>query len=303
MNVLKTLFFLSLGLIIFQTCSKDEISTTSSNHQPEEERLTIQEELLRTVKASSEDGVLYFDNSPDFHRALDVLDTISLDARKTWESELGFTSLRSVYEEVLEAFLNDEEIDQSLYRGLISFDRDYPYLINHTSYVASVLNEYGVVSIHGMLGSLSYEGCFWVKGGSVQDVKTLISTKEHDPENGVLSYNVSRLRNNNGRTCTEGIPTRYEQIQEVSDGDNRGSSRLRANAIYSYTVTPGSGDGSLEYIRVLFRMRGVSERKGRRKWSSDRTDHIFSWKFTINHQIVETTPTDVTVLSETLTDY
>jgi len=78
MNVLKTLFFLSLGLIIFQTCSKDEISTTSSDHQSEEEQLTIQEELLRTVKASSEDGVLYFDNSPDFHRALDVLDTISL---------------------------------------------------------------------------------------------------------------------------------------------------------------------------------------------------------------------------------
>jgi hypothetical protein len=224
------------------------------------------------------------------------------ERRVAWESELAFTSLRSIYEEVMTTFHNGELIDQVLYSDVIGFDKEVPYILHHSLYISSILDRNGVVSLHGMLGSISDEGCYWVKNGTLQDVNNLKRTKVHDVEKGLFSHDLSYFQNN-GRACTSGIPNSFQQTGLVQNGDARGSSRLEGSGSYFYVVSPANGSGTLENVRATFRMRGFSYRKGRRRWKLDRSDHIFSWDMTVNRQVVTVDGGTVTVMSETFTNY
>lgn len=281
MKMFKIIPALLIGLMLFSSCVKE--SLTALDEVVPNEVTKIQS--IDQLKVGNQDGVLKFNNSEEFYSALNILDTVSLEARKTWETEMGFRSIRTVYEEVMDKFYNDEAIDRSQYKNLISFEGDIPMLLDYTMYTASALNEEGLLIMRDAIGTLRKDGCYWAESGEASEVKSLLETKKSDAEKGLFAFEVPASL---AKACTGGlINVSYDETHVISNGNSRGSSELQGWLTFNYHVM--TLNSSFKEVKVFLRMRGVSRRKGRRRWSNHRANHTFSWNFRVIHEEYEQT--------------
>ena len=265
-----------IGLLLIVGCSKESLTDLDGNApQPVQSYKTLSD-----IKCQLKGDVLSFETTQDFNQAITLLDTASIATRMAWEAELGFRSMRLVFEQALDQYLNDSAFNQSPYKHLITFDTEGPMLLDYSDYVASVLNENGKVMVAGSLGSLRLEGCYWVSNENATSLDKLILKKKHDPENGLYAFDAPAFVEE--KSCSNGFPnSHWSSTKVVSNGNGKGAARLQGWANFNYVVTPGSGPDMFDAL-LTFRLRGVSYRKGRRRWKKERTNHTFNWDFRVD---------------------
>ena len=213
---------------------------------------------------------------------IDILDTTSFEARKAWEEELSFHSIRLDYEEMLNLFWDEEPYVLSRYKHLADFSGDYPVLIDYLPSFASVLNKDGLVTINGLLGSVRQDGCYWSTNQDKEVLEKLIKKKKHDPENGLFVFKAPK--NLLAKSCSDGIVySSFTEYKSVSNGNSRGSTKINGFISYSYFAIP-SGATHSEF-KIEFIMGGTSQRRGRRKWKDHRQNHTFHWDFVVDHEV------------------
>ena len=146
--------------------------------------------------------------------------------------------------------------------------------------VNTYINENGKVMVAGSLGSLRLEGCYWVSNENATSLDKLILKKKHDPENGLYAFDAPAFVEE--KSCSNGFPnSHWSSTKVVSNGNGKGAARLQGWANFNYVVTPGSGPDMFDAL-LTFRLRGVSYRKGRRRWKKERTNHTFNWDFRVD---------------------
>lgn len=297
MKTVKLITVLLVGLFIISSCSKETLTGV-------EELAPANQLTLADIKVTAQDGVLNFETSDDFLLALDILDTISMETRIAWEQNLGFSSIRAEYDKALEAFDYDENFNASDFKEFVGFDNDLPFLFDYTKYFSSGLNKDGYVIVNNALGSVRRDGCFWANNKNETDLATLIKKKKHDPDNGFLAFIAPEMTID--KACTNGMEnSSYSEFHRVDNGNSRGSTRLSGDLDFEYYVSSYTNPQQFVAVKVFFRMQGISERRGRRRWSRNRQNHTFNWSFVVNHVVYANLPTssNPTILSFTPTTY
>lgn len=102
----------SLVIALFVLISATFITNCSKQEDSLQDEFTEQEKITTlNIPVTVKEGALLFKDHHDFSRTLRILDTVDLASRKAWEKSLGFTSIRSIYESVLDKHYNGESIN------------------------------------------------------------------------------------------------------------------------------------------------------------------------------------------------
>lgn len=298
--MIRIILLLFVGGLLFG-CSKD-----ADNGVAIEDESTQSAEI--DIKVTVKDGILSFENAEDLFEVLSILDTLSPEHRKNWEDNVGFKSIRSLYDEVTDRFYNGEDWISANEEGLITLVGNDPVITDYTIAMAPILNREGVVMVGGALGTHRRDGSYWVENASYLDLQALVKSKKIDQGKGRFAFvnpmaDESFMRE---KSCSGGFPNvLYDQTFTLSNGENNGSSRLRGTLSFNYTVSLpiGSGSAASNYIKVFFKLSGISERKTRNEWRLKRHDHSFSWNFVVRHIESIPTPQGPEVVSDTETSY
>lgn len=276
---MRTYIILFLSLAVW-SCTKDTSVIISDDVLSEEPIYPID------IKPGIEQGVLIFPNNQEFFHAMSFLDTVTLESRIAWEEALGFRSLRSIYEELVIKHMNNEPIDKEKYIGIIDFEREIPRLLHHSKHAASVMNEKGYVYVGNEIGSIRREGCYWSSDRNKESLDYLILSQKTNEEKGLFFFEnrISEFETVQFRECADpdGNGGPFSISDFAQDGSGNGSSRIASDLEYEYTVGTKTPPGT-RYLKVFFKLSGTAYRRTSNKWRGNRTDHLFSWNFTVDH--------------------
>lgn len=279
-SLVFALFFL-ISAFFITNCSNQDTPLLELEEDFMEQEVITPLDIPVTIK----DGALVFKDYLDFRKTLRVLDTIDLISRKAWEESIGFTSIRTIYEEVLDKYFNGEPINHSDYQKFIDFSGNQPILKDNDDFTASILNHKNIVYLAENIGTVRLDGWYWIRNGTKEQLDKLLISKRSDLENGILVYLYDGLQNENDiglRYCTlQGISPEYTWIENgvLSNGSGAGSSKLFGN--FTFKTTASLGPNNTSYYEVFVRMTGHSQRYRSNKWRDWRADHTFSWDFQV----------------------
>lgn len=154
----------SLVIALFVLISATFITNCSKQEDSLQDEFTEQEKITTlNIPVTVKEGALLFKDHHDFSRTLRILDTVDLASRKAWEKSLGFTSIRSIYESVLDKHYNGESINYSKYNAIIDFSGSIPTLKNNDDFTASVLNQDNIVYMADYICTVQVDGWYWIK--------------------------------------------------------------------------------------------------------------------------------------------
>jgi hypothetical protein len=280
MRNVNMLLAICTGLLFLYGCSESYLSQ-------EDELLPSQVQIpasLSAIPVANEGGILKFNSSKEYHTALKILDTTSLEIRRAWEASLGFRSVRFEFEELLDRFYNEESYSRSDYEGMVDFNYDFPKLINYSPFYASALNNEGLVIIGKMLGSVRNDGCFWSASQDKTALNAMIESRIADEDKGLFAFFPPKSMLE--KSCTSGVSlSGITEYGEVTNGNGRGSTKLNGFFSYRYWAYTVSKTSTTVEIDISFDLGGNAQRKGRRKWKDHRQNHTFNWDFQVNHDV------------------
>lgn len=274
---------IAISLAFFTGCKEKEFLDSNEDLIIDE----VNEDEVITpihIDVTLKNGALNFEDHEALREALLILDDINLASRKAWEESIGFKSIRTLYEEALKQFLNEEPIEYEKYENFIDFSGDFPRLKNNSKHTSSVLSLDNIYYVWGGIGTFRLDGSYWVAGGSKEKLDEVLVSKQADFDNGVLVYTFGNDNTLENRSCTTFQEEEFFESGVINNGTNRGSSRLTASFHYVPLASSASPDGSVVWYRVYVYMNGHSYRRNQSGtgWKSYRADHTFSWDFEVS---------------------
>ena len=152
---MKNYLMLIVLSIALWNCNKEETIEVNNVGAPSEEAYEIADV---NIDVSVIDGTLHFKDKDAFFEGLRALDLLDIESRKAWEAKVGFQSIRSVYDEVMEMYENGAHIETEKYEAVISFEGEVPRIRHFDPFTANIINMDGVFYYANSIGSIR-RGC------------------------------------------------------------------------------------------------------------------------------------------------
>ena len=271
---------LLIGLAM-SSCTKEETLVDTEN--------LVEEEVITPIHIDAEvvNGALSFKTAEAYFKAVETLKAANLASRLAWESKIGFTSMRSSFEEVFQVFLDAEEWKNSQQLSFVDYTGEFPQLKGFDRPNSNVLNEAGIVYVADHIGSVQSLGSFWILNGNEQDLKDAIASRTTNEKEGIYSFVSDQASSTvNFRTCTDDANDSFSSTCGTAicnNGTNRGSSALRSTLLFSSNVIPsGHPSGFFRYrVSVFYEGESFRRSRNRRNWNRHRQDHDFNWDFEV----------------------
>lgn len=300
MKIQVSFWFVCVGffaiLLLISSCTKDsslltagEEALLAENEEVEFEEDVSDEIIPIDLDVRVRNGALAFESATELRHATDVLSNVNLASRLAWEESIGFQSLRSVYEKVLNDFFDENAFDLELatrqYDSIIDFSNPAIPLKNHDLLLSSILSFDKIVYVGEAVGTFNRDGSFWVMDGDVDKLNEILQNPEAETnwDMGIVVFR--NALGNKGtvevKSCTTNADDDYLDSQTINNGTNRGSTQLSAEFRFSTSIIP-INPTFFEYNATAY----MSGRSFRRKtcgcgWKPYPDDHMFYWKIEI----------------------
>lgn len=197
--ILSGLFF--VALITFASCSKENnfLNEQITPVQPDLSFLETNTTLVDDISVYN--GILQFNSLNDFRSSLPVLNKMNGTDHLQWEQTLGFISMQTIFNNIIQAeYDNEGSLRSDIYNAkiqsgfIVTDDATGLYKLNifNPAY-ASVLDENGLVMIGSVLYQFTATTLKMWEGADINEVETLLKAAE----------------NTNAITI---IPIRYEEV-------------------------------------------------------------------------------------------
>ncbi len=202
--ILLAVMITFVGGMFFTSCEKENALVDRTNNREaniEEienvenyDNLTVADMPQLEVK----DGMLYFDNSEQYFKTIAIVTKMSDQELDNWEQQLGFVSLRTMQNKVMDILL-DFETEEELFNYVnqnsnllqITTDKNGEKYINeivHSTIISSISNEQGVYStkskVHKVIGDI----IITTNHDNLQELITISNKNECNSNFEVESY-------------------------------------------------------------------------------------------------------------------
>jgi hypothetical protein len=178
---MRKIHSLLLAMVIVMTsCSENQVEPSES--------ITSS----KTPKVSSNNGVLHFSTPDAVFETYELFNTMTEDERKAWEKNLGFESLNSVIDKVMDK-LNSAQT-KAEYENILERNKHLVELRNNSverkipfGYYALIANRNGVYFVQGAAYKISEKSLTVVADGNLNKLEKAASLKTTDKEKGIIT--------------------------------------------------------------------------------------------------------------------
>lgn len=281
-------------LLLVPSCAED-----SSLLSGKEELLLAEDEEIEIdalneitpidLNVKVRNGALAFESATELRYATDVLSNVNLASRLAWEESIGFQSLRSVYEKVLNDFFDESAFDLDLatrqYDSIIDFSHPAVPLKNHDLLLSSILSFDKIVYVGEAVGTFNRDGSFWVMDGDVDILNEILQNPEAETNWDIGIVVFRNALGNKGtvevKSCTISADDDYSDPQTINNGTNKGSTQLSADFIFATSIIPINPTFFNYDARAYMSGRSFRRKTCGCGWKTYPDDHMFYWNIEI----------------------
>ncbi len=213
-NLFYSFAILFVALIVFNSCTKNEISNIGNDdlNQPElnYENLTI----IDMPEVMVYKGILCFKNNVDFNKYMAITSKMSFEERRNLENEIGFLSQQNIFDQIIDAEkkldepyenLSEEEIKnikvfpplhselynlylqnniiKEYYKGT---NDEYYGLSTSNPILAPVLNIYGIFAIGKNIYQITENSEKMLSDGDFSKLDLLMKSEKNNEEENII---------------------------------------------------------------------------------------------------------------------
>lgn len=241
-------FALTLGLLIFVACKKEEVNQIDNNSSSGK----IKEISLKN--AYVKDGVFHFANQQSFKEAMTSLNSLNTESYLNYCDKNGIKTQQYYYIQLmkkLEHLSNTQNSNTELaieelkkeYADILKFEMDYfEYKVQVVNFV-SVLDRNGLVYINDVLYKFDEFGQITVNDGDLEKLKKATNNRNKEIEG--VSFLQNKLNNKAAERGPCGFSINTGWITSASNDKRRGI--LSANQMVTLYAYPNSSQKDLEF--------------------------------------------------------